>query len=96
MLRCDGALAPLEGYEALTGTELALALNQVTNAAPAKLEAFEEAGDLDIAYQDEDLPRFRVNAFRQRGEISFAFRVIPKTVPTVRRPELASRCGTAR
>ena len=82
MLRCDGALAPLEGYEALTGTELALALNQVTNAAPAKLEAFEEAGDLDIAYQDEDLPRFRVNAFRQRGEISFAFRVIPKTVPT--------------
>ncbi|HEY8843850.1 MAG TPA: hypothetical protein VIM23_08090, partial [Gaiellaceae bacterium] len=54
MLRCDGALAPLEGYEALTGTELALALNQVTNAAPAKLEAFEEAGDLDIAYQDED------------------------------------------
>jgi len=82
MLRRDGALGALEGYEALTGTDLALALNQVTNASPAKLDGFNEAGDLDIAYQDEDLPRFRVNAFRQRGEISFAFRVIPKTVPT--------------
>jgi twitching motility protein PilT len=82
MLRRDGALGQLDGYEPLTGTELALALNQLTNASPAKLEAFNESGDLDIAYQDEDLPRFRVNAFRQRGEISIAFRVIPKTVPT--------------
>ena len=82
MLRRDGALAQLDGYEPLTSTELALALNQLTNASPAKLEAFNEAGDLDLAYQEEDLPRFRVNAFRQRGEISFAFRVIPKTVPT--------------
>src|SRR6266571_3606128 len=47
-----------------------------------KLGQFEETGDLDIAYQSEDLPRFRVNAFRQRGAISFAFRVIPKNVPT--------------
>ncbi|MDX6518131.1 MAG: twitching motility protein PilT [Gaiellaceae bacterium] len=82
MLRRDGALGALEGYEALTGTELALALNQLTNASPAKLETFNADGDLDLAYQDEDLPRFRVNVFRQRGEISFAFRVIPKTVPT--------------
>jgi twitching motility protein PilT len=82
MLRRDGALGALEGCEPLTGTELALALNQLTNASPAKLETFNADGDLDIAYQDEDLPRFRVNVFRQRGEISFAFRVIPKTVPT--------------
>ena len=27
-------------------------------------------------------PRFRVNAFRQRGDISFAMRVIPDEVPT--------------
>src|SRR4030095_14801727 len=27
------------------------------------------------------LPRFRVNAFRQRGEGSLAFRVIPREVP---------------
>ena len=28
------------------------------------------------------LPRFRINAFRQRGDISFACRVIPAEVPT--------------
>ena len=28
------------------------------------------------------LPRFRVNVFRQRGAISFAFRVIPRNVPS--------------
>jgi twitching motility protein PilT len=82
MLRRDGALGELEDHEPLNATHLGLALNQVTNAAPSKLDAFNESGDLDIAYQDEDLPRFRVNVFRQRGEISFALRVIPKTVPT--------------
>ena len=29
----------------------------------------------------DDLPRFRVNAFRQRGATRFALRVIPKKVP---------------
>ena len=33
-------------------------------------------------FQRPGLPRFRVNAFRQRGDISFAFRVIPSQVPT--------------
>src|SRR5205085_1652787 len=61
---------------------LAAILDSVGGRAPEKLQHFHDAGDLDIAYQDEDLPRFRVNAYRQRGAISFAFRVIPKTVPS--------------
>jgi twitching motility protein PilT len=48
---------------------------------PAKLSHFHETGELDIAYTAEGLPRFRVNGYRQRGSISFAFRVIPKEVP---------------
>ena len=58
-----------------------LVLEAVGKRSPERLEAFKTTGDLDIAYQEEDLPRFRVNAFRQRGHISFAFRVIPKNVP---------------
>jgi twitching motility protein PilT len=54
----------------------------VTELAPAKLQTFHETGELDIAYASDDLPRFRVNGFRQRGSISFAFRVIPKHVPS--------------
>ncbi len=47
----------------------------------SRLAAFESTGELDTAYQADGLPRFRVNAFRQRGEISLAFRVIPREVP---------------
>src|SRR6185436_21120842 len=53
----------------------------VTAIAPKRLAQFHETGELDIAYQTADLPRFRVNGFRQRGAVSFAFRVIPKTIP---------------
>src|SRR5919107_1128232 len=37
--------------------------------------------DLDIAYTSNDLTRYRVNGFLQRGATSFAFRVIPKEIP---------------
>jgi twitching motility protein PilT len=57
-------------------------LAAVCVAAPARLQVFQNTGDLDIAYQADGLPRFRVNGFRQRGSISFAFRVIPKHVPS--------------
>src|SRR6266511_2157481 len=82
ILRRDGSLAPMEGVPPFTEEDLRSVLEVVAAIAPHKLQAFEETGDLDIAYQSEDLPRFRVNAFRQRGATSFAFRVIPKNVPS--------------
>ena len=54
----------------------------MTTVTPERLKQFHESGDLDIAYTAEGLPRFRVNAFRQRGAISFALRVIPRDVPS--------------
>ncbi len=81
MLRRDGAVAPLEGVEALTEADLDSYLRAVTAVAPQRYDLYHESGDLDIAYTAEDLPRFRVNAFRQRGATSFALRVIPKKVP---------------
>ena len=82
ILRRDGSLGPMEGAEPLLTMDLESVLNTVGASAPARLQAFHNTGDLDIAYQSGILPRFRVNAFRQRGHISFAFRVIPKRVPT--------------
>jgi len=82
MLRRDGAVAPFEGVEPLTDDDLGAVLVHVTANVPDRRRTFDETGDLDIAYQSGDLPRFRVNGFRQRGAISFAFRAIPKTVPT--------------
>jgi twitching motility protein PilT len=82
VLRRDGSLGEMEEAEALDENDLLAILNKVASHAPEKLKHFHDVGDLDIAYQDEDLPRFRVNAYRQRGATSFAFRVIPKNVPS--------------
>jgi twitching motility protein PilT len=81
MLRRDGSLGPLEGWPILLETDLETVLRTVGASVAKRLAAFDETGDIDIAYQSSDLPRFRVNGFRQRGAISFAFRVIPKRVP---------------
>jgi twitching motility protein PilT len=43
---------------------------------------FRSTGELDIAYTANDFTRYRVNGFLQRGAISFAFRVIPREVPS--------------
>ncbi len=81
ILRRDGALGPLEECPTVTDRDTESVLEAVGKRSPERLDAFKQTGDLDIAYQDDDLPRFRVNAFRQRGHISLAFRVIPKNVP---------------
>ncbi len=81
MVRRDGSVAPLEGSDPLTEADLDSYLRAVTAVAPQRYDLFHETGDLDIAYTDAGLPRFRVNAFRQRGATSFALRVIPKKVP---------------
>ena len=94
ILRRDGSLGPLDGVAPLSEEVLASFLEAIGRRSPERLAAFHQSGDLDIAYQDEDLPRFRVNAYRQRGAISFAFRVIPKNVPTFQQLNLPK--GVAR
>src|SRR2546422_5449868 len=81
ILRRNGAVSPLEESAILVDRDMESLIELVGKRSPERLETFKQTGDLDVAYQDDDLPRFRVNAFRQRGHISFAFRVIPKNVP---------------
>jgi twitching motility protein PilT len=81
VVRFDGELEPLPGFSPLDALELQQVVNHVGASAPSRLEVFERTGELDTAYQPADLPRFRVNVFRQRGEISLAFRVIPREAP---------------
>ena len=82
IFRRDGQIAALDGPP-LGDTELAEALRLVGARSPRQLERFETDGDLDVSYEVEGLPRFRVNAYRQRGATSFAFRVIPRKPPTL-------------
>jgi twitching motility protein PilT len=81
VMRHDGALTPIEGWPELDMPKLEEVLAIVGAHDAARLASFEQAGELDVAYSPAGLPRMRVNAFRQRGAISFAFRVIPSRVP---------------
>ena len=81
VLRSDGELAPAADFGVLGDADLTAVLDQVAAAYPRRRELFDETGDLDIAYSEPGLPRFRVNGFRQRGAISFAFRLIPDQIP---------------
>jgi twitching motility protein PilT len=94
ILRLDGELTTLDGWSPLTSDRLEQIAREVGASDPDRLTAFFETGELDSAYQEQGLPRFRVNAFRQRGEISFAFRLIPSDVP--RFDELGLPAGVRR
>src|SRR5262249_36228762 len=82
MLRVDGDIRALDGTEPLGEAELRDILDAITAAVPDRRRTFEETGELDLSYTARDLPRFRVNAFKQRGQTSFAFRLIPRHVPS--------------
>ncbi len=80
MARVDGDLIPID-ERLLNDSDLEAIVTLVTELTPAKREDFFTHGELDTAYMAEGLGRFRVNGFRQRGTISFAFRFIPKEIP---------------
>jgi twitching motility protein PilT len=62
VLRRDGVLERLEEWPPLGDAEVEVALQVVAAPAPARLAAFHETGELDIAYQDEGLPSRRWSA----------------------------------
>src|SRR5262249_59400124 len=82
VVRLAGDREPMGDDPVLSEFDLESVLDEITALSPGRREAFEETGDLDIAFSHPTLPRFRVNGFRQRGAISFAFRVIPSQIPT--------------
>src|ERR671930_1704284 len=84
MARVDGELVPIE-ERLLTESDLETLVSLVTELTPAKREGFYTHGELDTAYMADGTGRFRVNGFRQRGAISFAFRFIPKEIPSFER-----------
>ena len=81
LLRINGKLVPLVKYKVLTGEEvkeLGLALLN-----PEQQKRFAEDKEVDFSYNFEDRVRFRVNIFRQRGDVSVAMRLIPAKIRTV-------------
>ena len=46
-------------------------------------EAFTARGEIDFAYEVENVGRFRVNVFRQQGTVAMAIRYVLPTVPSL-------------
>jgi len=82
MFRVHGTLTPMDGAPALT-TEVmeGFVAHLLDESHRAQLR---ERLQADLAYSSQALGRFRVNVFRQRGDVSIALRVISPVMRTVR------------
>lgn len=54
----------------------------VTIMSEAQRKRFEEKGELDLSFSLPNCGRYRVNAYKQRGAIAIAFRLVSTTVPS--------------
>src|SRR3990172_9112207 len=75
-IRIKGMLHAVEGAEPLTPDDTEKVLREMLTASD-RLSEFARDGEIDFSYTVGGLARFRVNAFRQRGSISIACRVVP-------------------
>jgi len=74
-VRLNGQLRVTE-FPALTATDCDQAAHDLMDEEQAR--RFEEKGEVDFAYSEQGLGRFRINVFRQRGSIGIACRrVLP-------------------
>jgi twitching motility protein PilT len=84
LARVDGELGQLPTDEwpvvGAGDTEAAL---QALLASSGRLAEFESENELDLSYEIAGVARFRINAFRQRGQVSLVARAIPHRVRTV-------------
>ena len=75
--------------DAVTADDMRSTLDRITY--PEALSRFKESGEADFAYQSADWGRFRVNAFRQCGEVSVVMRQIKDVVPSFSELHLPER-----
>ncbi len=89
VMRIHGEMIRIK-YKELVHEELKQMLFELIDEGKQKI--FEQTGDLDFAYEIEDVARFRVNFFRQKRGIAAVFRQIPSQVQTAEELGLPQVC----
>ncbi len=79
-IKVEGKATPI-GSEPLLGTRLRELAYGLMNQNQVKI--FEDTLEMNLGVSVEGLGRFRVNVFRQRGEISMVIRYLTTIIPTV-------------
>ena len=78
-VRVNGQLISLEDYPKLFGDDTRALVESVM--ADRQKYTFEEKGEVDFSFGVPSLGRFRVNAFKQRGTVAAAFRLVGTEIP---------------
>lgn len=81
VLRIDGELVTQDDLPPLDARDIETAFEQV--ATQEQRAVFASEWELDFAYTMPGLARFRVNALRQRGVTSLAFRFVPFYISSI-------------
>jgi len=82
LTRIDGELKPIAGAAALTPQDTELAVRTMLTDE-VKLNELATEHEVDFSYSIQDVARFRVNAFQQRGSLSLVCRAIPHSIRSV-------------
>ncbi len=90
VIRLSGVLQPQQDYAPLTSTTLESVFFDVSTEEQ-RLQFVKELS-LDFAYSMPGLARFRVNAIKQRGSLSLAFRLVPHQIPSMESLGLPESC----
>lgn len=87
ILRIDGQLQPTN-YEKLGAQDTQRMIYDILT--DEQIQRFEANLELDFSYSIAKVSRFRVNAYRDKGTVAAAFRMIPARIPTIRELGLPS------
>ena len=79
-MRVNGHLISMENFPVLTSDDTLDMLLSITT--DHQREVFNSKGELDMSFAVDNIGRYRVNAFRQRGSVAMALRSVNTVVPS--------------
>ena len=79
-VRVHGKIRELAEYEILKSSVAQRLIYDILS--DEQIQRFENDLELDFAYTAQSVARFRVNAYRDKGNVAAAMRVIPSKIPT--------------
>lgn len=78
-MRVNGKLLPMD-FEKILPAETRQIVERIMNEN--QLKTFEERGEYDMSFSIPNVGRYRVNAFKQRGSVALAFRLVGTQIPS--------------
>lgn len=78
-MRVNGNLITMDYPRMLPADTLEVLVNIMTEV---QRERFEERGEYDMSFSIPNCGRYRVNAYKQRGSVALAFRLVGTVVPS--------------